>query len=906
MGFVQRRLLKLVLGVVRRPKLTLLIAGVTLIACVAVAAARLRISTDTNRLFSSDVAFFRHYLEFIQKFPENEALYIIVESKDANQLPPVGRWAEIADRLTERLKKNTEHVQSVDSRVPLDKLGAQGLLFEEPSLLQQNLGDIKRFAPLAKLWGEGGPLINLLGRSPLSRFLSAITVQKPDTDTVSFANVLAESWVTTLRTNDPLVVSKHVPDLATLGATDPSRLGYYYIPDETDLSRRLLLVRIFPKVKYDSLTAVTEAVDSIRATMHEVAKNYPEFAVGLTGRPALDADEMRTTDHDTHRAEVVALIVVFIGIAIMLKSIWMALVAEISLAVGIGWTFGWATISVGELNLLSIVFVIALIGIGMDYLVQILTRYRREARRYVRPSAVWARVFRYVSPPIFTACLGAAGAFFVSLFTDFRGAADLGIIAGGGLLLCLFAGYTVLPAMLVLWPAKLAPVDEEQRYTLPTVSRLHPAVRLILPGLWIAAILAGIPFARQTKFSPNLLELQAPDPQRDLLVRKVQTWFAVVLSKDIEKLRAVRDSVRDLPVVKKTESVLNALDNHDWLQQHKAEVPRINWKAPAPVDTIELGTLADKSAKLANHIDRNFHPTTAPARQVKAQTVNHLRAFEKLLSDAPTDKQRDLAKRLSEWQSVFIDQLKTMLQQFSPAPLDISKVPDEIKSHLVSADGTYALYLYPTRDLWNRAALAEFVTTVENRVAQIPDPPHVTGIAPNIYHSTNNIEKAFYKATFYALGLVFVLVFLDLRRLVPTLLAVSVLALGLPMLVAIMGWRGIDWNFANFFGLPILIGAGHEYGVFMIHRYLEVQHNPRRVWGGWDVSDRALLLCAFITSSSFGFFWAMGHHEGLRSLGWVMAVGTCCIYLATVMVLRPILRWRIERQNLYGLDREAL
>jgi predicted RND superfamily exporter protein len=126
---------------------------------------------------------------------------------------------------------------------------------------------------------------------------------------------------------------------------------------------------------------------------------------------------------------------------------------------------------------------------------------------------------------------------------------------------------------------------------------------------------------------------------------------------------------------------------------------------------------------------------------------------------------------------------------------------------------------------------------------------------------------------------------------------VSVLALGLPMLLAIMGAFNIDWNFANFFGLPILIGAGHEYGVFMIHRYLEVQHNPRRVWGKWDVSDRALLLCAFITASSFGFFWALGHHRGLRSLGLVMALGTGCIYIATVMVLRPLLLWRLDRQR---------
>jgi len=80
------------------------------------------------------------------------------------------------------------------------------------------------------------------------------------------------------------------------------------------------------------------------------------------------------------------------------------LAAEIALGVGIGWSFGWATLTIGQLNLLSLVFLIALIGIGMDYLVQILTRYRLEARRYTRPAAVWVRVFEHVGPPINTAC----------------------------------------------------------------------------------------------------------------------------------------------------------------------------------------------------------------------------------------------------------------------------------------------------------------------------------------------------------------------------------------------------------------------------------------------------------------------------------------------------------------------
>jgi predicted RND superfamily exporter protein len=167
----------------------------------------------------------------------------------------------------------------------------------------------------------------------------------------------------------------------------------------------------------------------------------------------------------------------------------------------------------------------------------------------------------------------------------------------------------------------------------------------------------------------------------------------------------------------------------------------------------------------------------------------------------------------------------------------------------------------------------------------------------NIDKSTRSIESAFYESTAYALTLILVLVYIDLRNLRQTLAAVSVLALGLPMLAAIMGYFGIAWNFANFFGLPILIGAGHEYGVFLVHRYREALHDPRRVWRFWDVSDRGLLLCAYVTCTSFGFFWAIAHHRGLQSLGLVMTVGTACIYLAAILVLRPLLLWNLRRSS---------
>jgi hopanoid biosynthesis associated RND transporter like protein HpnN len=880
MKFFNRLQLIGVLHVVSHPRRTLLIAAIILAATCGLAAWKLNISTDQNKLFDPNVRFFRDYLSFTQTFPENEALYVIVEPIDANHPPAISRWTNLADAITDRLRAMPKYVTLVDQKVPLDKLGPQGLLFDTRADVQKNFADVKKFIPLVQLWAENpSPLVRtLLGPSPLERFITGLNTQKANDQTAGFVALLAKSWNESLaHPDEPLLVGKTLPDLASLDASDPSRLGYYYVPDETDPTHHLLLVRIYQRTEFNSLTAISETVDAIRDAVRDVATAYPEFHVALTGRPALEADEMRTTDTDSHHAEICALIAVFIGLVLMLRSFWLALAGEIALGVGIGWTFGWATISVGELNLLSIVFLLALIGIGMDYLVQILTRYRQEAARRANARMIWISVFHHVATPINTACAGAAGAFFVSIFTHFRGAAQLGIIAGGGLLLCLLSGYIVLPALLTIFPLNVHHKKELPDLGPPARHGMH---NYILPLVWIALLFLGAPLAMKTNFDPGLLNLQAPNLESVKLVRKLQTWSAVVLSKDLQTLRQVRKAMANSPVVDRTDSILDAQDNLEWLHEHQQELPAIAYAKPQAVAESDLSRIAGKARTLANHF-------------AKTDVAAELAKFADALKNADGVK---TATRLSQWQEAFIQQLTQTLAQFYSPTLNVDELPTELKSHLVGTDGTYALYIYPKADLWNQHNLQLFVNDIESRASHLSGDYTLTGIAINIYHSTASIKTSFHNATIYALSLIVLLVFLDLRNIGQTLLAISVLALGLPMLLAVMGAMGVDWNFANFFALPILIGAGHEYGVFLVHRYREAEHDPRRVWRRWDVSDRALLLCAYVTCVSFGFFWGLAHHRGLRSLGLVMALGIACIYLASVMVLRPILIWRLRKQ----------
>ena len=1042
--FIRCLPIRVVLLSVARPWTTLGVAGLLCGVGALLGIYRLPTSTDQNKLFSPDVPFFRDYLDFVKQFPENDSAYVLIEPADrggtadrggsnsrTDPMPPTARWAALADAIAERLRAMPTHVRAVHARVPSAALGDQGLLFESPATVPERRAEVERFLPLVRLWAEPPTLLaRPLGASPAERFVNAIRLRTlgkaagfdvgSDAETAPFVGAVLKSWDRALADPKlPLTPGAGLPDLDALGTSTPRDLGYFYVPDESDKSRNVLLIQVYPTENPASPTALSEAVEAIRAATADVARAYPEFRVGVTGRPALEADEMRTTDADGWWSGVVAMSAVFLGLVVFLRSVRLALAAVACLSAGIGLTYAWAWVAVGEMNLLSNVFLIALIGIGMDYFVQSLSRYRVESARTgggtgdvgtgdgitggVRrdPRRVWVAVVRQVATPITTACLGAAGAFLVAVLTPFKGAADLGVIAGGGLLLCLACGFTVLPALLTVWrgwprwwrksaeassnssAARLLPSvhrgragegavlagsliggdpaasqDRTPSLTLPrstgggnartrgvgtgdAIIRVSKRRRwlLVTPALWLFALVALLPFALRSRFDPGLLNLQAPELESVRLVGKLQTWSAVVLSKDLAVLRQARGALAGSPEIASTESLLDAYDNASWLRANAGSIRAIRWAEPVGP---RPGDLAGLSTSV-RAVGEQFRSTGLTDAATAARG-----AADRLATAAATGPGAErAAARLAAWQSAFVAQLRGLLVQFDPpdrpgavgsgptgpttnrsprsdmvaeattpadagtsrspglrdaaAPdivtilIDPARLPPELRTHLVSPDGFYALYIYPTYDLWQREHLERFVGDVERRLATVPGVPAPTGIAVNILHSTTRVQASFLRGTAYALGLIVLLVFLDLRRPGQTLLAVSVLAFGLPMLTGLMGLLGIAWNLANFFGLPILIGAGHEYGVFMVHRYREAVRDPvRRSWDRWDASDWALLLCAYVTSASFGFFGLIARHQGLKGLGLVMALGTACIYLATVAVLRPVLKWRLR------------
>src|SRR5262249_10167768 len=152
-------------------------------------------------------------------------------------------------------------------------------------------------------------------------------------------------------------------------------------------------------------------------------------------------DEMAAAQRDSQTASWLALGGVTLLFLVVYRGIYYPLLTVVTLLVGTAWAMGWRTLTVGHLNILSATFAVMLIGMG-DYGVLWVMRYEQARRLGAGVRDALLHTTRHVAVGNLTAASTLALAFFAAMFADFRAVAELGWIAGCGVLLCALACFT--------------------------------------------------------------------------------------------------------------------------------------------------------------------------------------------------------------------------------------------------------------------------------------------------------------------------------------------------------------------------------------------------------------------------------------------------------------------------------
>src|SRR5262249_34169237 len=138
------------------------------------------------------------------------------------------------------------------------------------------------------------------------------------------------------------------------------------------------------------------------------------------------------------------------------------------------------------LNILSATFAVMLIGVG-DYGVLWVMRYEQARRLGADVRSALLHTTKHVAIGNLTAATILALAFFAAMLADFQAIAELGWIAGCGVLLCALACFTVLPALLMVFDRRTihceAQVNESANIIPLDGQRLKPKGLVWLQGL---------------------------------------------------------------------------------------------------------------------------------------------------------------------------------------------------------------------------------------------------------------------------------------------------------------------------------------------------------------------------------------------------------------------------------------
>ncbi|MBL7225404.1 MAG: MMPL family transporter [Desulfobacteraceae bacterium] len=854
----------------------------------------LRLNSDQDKLVSPDVPFQKRYIEHLKNFGDQEYLYVVIKTggTEAGKKGAI-QFAEVLNR---RLGQHQDLIQAVYYRISAEDLGSGALLFASPQEAEALSKTILFLAPFIDTWIRDGSLSGFL--EMVARLLGGPARHgeegsAPDMDPVIMGQAL-DVLKDFLKNMDDILLEKApykpVFDLSQTGSR------YFFTS-----SGKLLVMRLLPDKDFSTMDVIRKPLQVVRQAIKATRAEFPDIEAGLTGRPALQADEMETTDRDMTRAALIAVALIAILFTAILHGWLRPFLLLISLIMAIAWSFGFATITVGELNLLSIIFALVLVGIGVDFGIHMVMRYVEANKSGLSvDDAVHTTIFR-TGPGIILAAITSVCAFYSVLGADFIGLAELGLIGGTGVLLCLLSMMTVLPAMLLIaGRRKLFPSSVPKVTALPFLERLS-----IRPGwtllILVAITLAGLPGLLKVRFNYNLLELQARglesvEYERTLIEASDEsTWYAILTADNLKDVKRLTKTLKAIPSVGKVESILDFI----------------------PTKQARKSAIYEEAAKALEHIPANPLPSPPlnPERLIRAlsrlsyalegleeklfaagagselaqidQDLEYIRSASglleqdrkraRLLKGLQTGLGRDIEKSLK--------QLKLWLSAGSVTPEDL---PPSLRDLYVGKDGSYQIKVIPKGDVWDFGALEHFVSELR-RVD-----PDVSGVPVAVLESARMMHRTFLFAAALTIVLVALILWLYSRSFRYVFLTLLPLGTSMLWLLEIMGWFGLHFNLANFFAIPILIAIGVDGGVHLLARSGELLYQP-----GGALPDRnglfhtstptAVALSFATTMIGFGGL-LFAHHRGLASLGGVMVLGSLMGMLACLLVLPPALK----------------
>lgn len=669
-----------------------------MVVCVFYTVEHLQFSTSRNDLVGADKKYHHNFLEFRREFGAQDDLVAVVESEDQE------KNRQFVERLGARLDAETNLFTDVFYKGDLKLLGPKALMFLDLATLRelrQTLGD---FRPFLQRFA-GATNLNALFRLVNQQFANA----KPEQNTENEAMVKALPALTRIVAQASDAVDRPgtppSPGLTALFGGGPEAEQSQYI---TFASNRIYVVTA--RARQEELNG--DAADRLRLLVRQTQAEVPGLNVAITGEPVLELDEMKQSQIDTTMATIVSFVLVALIFIYGYAETGRPVKATLCLLAGLAYTMGFTTLVVGHLNILTITFAPILIGLAIDFGVHLITRYEEELRRGRSEREAMELAMVNTGLGIFTGCVTTSAAFLAMGATNFRGIQEMGIISGGGLLVCLVPMITMLPVLLLRGRQNV--LDHEAA---PSVDRRAQIEKLWLDRPWTVMGLTAVTVVlsaqqmSKVKFDYNLLNMQSKGLPAVVFEKKLihsaskSVLFGAVVADSIEEAERLEGVITNLPSVASVESMTRflAADASGKLQtiaEVKAEANALRF-SEMDLDPVDVRALGETLTFTQGYLEWAGNTVRKDGDDALYEQLRSLRVALHSLVRKMHSGEAEAAERLSKFQQALFRDVQETFQalrkQDAAGPVRAEDLPATFRSRFVGQTGKYLLGLPQSR-----------------------------------------------------------------------------------------------------------------------------------------------------------------------------------------------------------------
>ena len=820
-----------------------------------------------------------------------------LKSSNNNETKIAKLKAEIAE-LQQRINKKL--VRRVDYKTEIDFLKDHGLM-----LLKEN--DLKNMKDIFTDPNLSGLLFNInnaMEKEYVGQEESISTREKEDQ-----AVMFLDGIQNLLQLLQKYAQGENVSQQEAQAGVDKLLLGEPYF---MSYDKKALILNVIPNFTMFDLDLLVSGTDAVRAVVDDVAKKYPGIQAGLTGMMAVGRDEMVYSQQSLGYTSLIAIIAILVLLIVSFRMWVSPLFALFNLLIGILWAIGVAALVVGQLNIMTQMMAVILLGLGIDFSIHIISGFTEWRALGDSIATAMEKTFLKSGKGIITGALTTAFAFLTMMVSSSRGMKEMGIVTGLGLLAILVATFLFLPVMLVFRERR---TDRKRQKQQGIVQRDISLKSLGQTSLWLSkrytfTILASIIItillmwsASKISFDYNYMNMEPKGLEsialQDTIVNKFDLAmdYGMILTDNVDQSRELAEKYRNMETVAMTEDISLYLPSYKQQEKRKPHIEEI-YKIIKPalinnsISSDQLIVLKKQIERLQMNImemqDMAFlggqDKVDNKCKEIvgdpdKPASKNMIRDLLELLNS----NRQSLVAGLSRFQRDFAPYFKeSVLKMCSTEPILLEQLPVSILDRYSNKDRSqFLVTVYPAGNMWTDARfLYRFVDDLE-RVSE-----KVTGFPPVFRALVDIIGRDGRNAALLTLVIVFLLLWFDFRSARYALMAMIPLATGMLWMIGLMHLTGQQLTVMNVMGLPMILGIGIDDGVHIIHRW--IHEGSGKIKTVFSSTGKAILLTSLTTMLAFGSL-IFSIWRGFGQLGAALFVGVGACFLASVIILSGVM-----------------